>query len=67
MVNGERARHSVVAFYDPAKSMLISPASPLVGKDHPALFPGILYGEHVATWYSKGPDGKKNIDSLVID
>ncbi|KAG0620488.1 hypothetical protein M758_4G220000 [Ceratodon purpureus] len=67
VVNGERSRLSVVAFYDPAKSKLISPASPLVDKDHPALFPSILYGEHVATWYSKGPDGKKNIDSLVIE
>jgi len=67
VVNGERSRYSVATFYDPAKTRLISPAKPLVDKDRPALFPSILFGEHVATWYSKGPDGKKNIDSLVIE
>nr|QCP71067.1 flavone synthase [Pohlia nutans] len=67
VVNGERSRYSVATFYDPAKTRLISPAAPLVDKDRPALFPSILFGEHVATWYSKGPDGKKNIDSLVIE
>lgn len=67
VVNAERSRHSVAVFYDPAKTKLINPASPLVDEDRPALFPSILFGEHVATWYSKGPDGKKNIDSLVIE
>jgi isopenicillin N synthase-like dioxygenase len=67
VVNGERSRKSVAIFYDPAKNRLISPAAPLVDKDHPALFPSILYGDHVLNWYSKGPDGKRTIDSLIIE
>lgn len=67
VVNGQRSRYSVATFYDPAKTVLIKPAEPLVTKDRPAQFPSILYGDHVAMWYSKGPDGKKTIDSLVIE
>lgn len=67
VVNRDRPRMSVATFYDPSKSRYISPASALLENNHPALFRSVLFGEHVSAWYYTGPDGKKNIESLVIE
>lgn len=66
VVNAERARLSVVTFYDPSKSRKICTAPQLVSKDEPQKYRDIIYGDYVSSWYSKGPEGKKNIDALLI-
>ncbi|CAA6665728.1 unnamed protein product [Spirodela intermedia] len=69
VVNPDRPRLSVAAFYDPSKSVEILPAAPLVagGGGSPARYRGVVYGDYVSSWYRKGPDGKRNIDALLID
>lgn len=66
VVNAELARLSVATFYDPSKSRKICTAPQLVSKDEPQKYRGVVYGDYVSTWYSKGPDGKRNIDALLI-
>lgn len=70
MVNPDRPRLSVAAFYDPSKSVEISPAAPLVAGGagrSPARYRGVVYGDYVSSWYGKGPDGRRNIDALLVD
>ncbi|KAI5083376.1 hypothetical protein GOP47_0003119 [Adiantum capillus-veneris] len=66
VVNRNKSRISIATFYDPAKEVVISPASELVGSDHPAKYKHVLFGDHVSAWYQKGPDGKKVLDSLSV-
>ena len=67
VVNAERARLSVATFYDPSKSQKICTAPQLVSKDHPQKYRDVIYGDYVSSWYSKGPEGKRNIDALLIE
>ncbi|MCO5608753.1 hypothetical protein L7F22_062968 [Adiantum nelumboides] len=64
VVNQNKSRISIATFYDPAKKVVISPASELVGSDHPAMYKDVLFGDHVSAWYGKGPKGKKVLESL---
>ncbi|CAN6202424.1 unnamed protein product [Urochloa humidicola] len=66
VVNAERARLSVATFYDPSKSRKICTALQLVSKDEPQKYRDVVYGDYVSSWYSKGPEGKRNIDALLI-
>jgi len=66
VVNAERARLSVATFYDPPKSRKICTAPQLVSKDEPQKYRDVIYGDYVSSWYSKGPEGKRNIDALLI-
>ncbi|WVZ82403.1 hypothetical protein U9M48_029669 [Paspalum notatum var. saurae] len=66
VVNAERARLSVATFYDPSKSRKIFTAPQLVSKDEPQKYREVIYGDYVSSWYSKGPEGKRNIDALLI-
>ncbi|XP_006859068.2 probable 2-oxoglutarate-dependent dioxygenase ANS [Amborella trichopoda] len=66
VVNANRARLSVATFYDPSKETKICPAPHLITDSSPARYLDVLYGDYVSTWYSKGPDGKRNIDALLI-
>lgn len=66
VVNADRARLSVATFYDPSKSRKICTAPQLVSKEHPQKYRDVMYGDYVSSWYSKGPDGKRNIDALLI-
>lgn len=66
VVNAERARLSVATFYDPSKSRKICTAPQLVSKDEPQKYRDVIYGDYVSSWYSKGPEGKRNIDALLI-
>ncbi|KAL1816129.1 hypothetical protein ACET3Z_018703 [Daucus carota] len=60
ITNANRARLSVATFHDPAKTKTISPVI------HPPRYKQVLYGDYVSLWYTKGPDGKRNIDALQI-
>ncbi|XP_054796259.1 jasmonate-induced oxygenase 4 isoform X1 [Prosopis cineraria] len=67
VTNCNRARLSVATFHDPAKTVKISPASELLGESSPPKYRGVVYGDYVSSWYTKGPEGKRNIDALLLD
>jgi isopenicillin N synthase-like dioxygenase len=67
VVNAECARLSVATFYDPSKSQKICTAPRLVSEDHPQKYRDVIYGDYVSSWYRKGPEGKRNIDALLIE
>ncbi|CAM0912901.1 unnamed protein product [Alopecurus aequalis] len=67
VVNAECARLSIATFYDPSKSQKICTAPQLVSKDRPQKYRDVIYGDYVSSWYSKGPEGKRNIDALLIE
>ncbi|CAA0815515.1 2-oxoglutarate (2OG) and Fe(II)-dependent oxygenase superfamily protein [Striga hermonthica] len=60
ITNAKKARLSVATFHDPAKTKTISPAL------EPPIYRPVIYGDYVSSWYSKGPEGKRNIDSLLL-
>lgn len=60
ITNANRARLSVSTFHDPAKTWTVSPVI------HPPRYKQVNYGDYVSLWYTKGPDGKRNIDALQI-
>lgn len=66
LVNATKARISVATFYDPPKERKIYPAPQLVTEGCPQKYREVVYGDYVKSWYSKGPDGKRNIDALLI-
>jgi isopenicillin N synthase-like dioxygenase len=66
ITNATQARLSVATFHDPAKAVKISPVSELVSESSPQYLE-VLYGDYVSSWYTKGPDGKGNINSLLLD
>ncbi|KAG1330432.1 flavonol synthase/flavanone 3-hydroxylase [Cocos nucifera] len=66
VVNAHRARISVATFYDPSKTRIMSAAPQLVTKSCPLKYQEVLYGDYVSSWYGKGPEGKRNIDALLI-
>lgn len=67
ITNPDRPRLSVATFHDPAKPVKISPASELITDSSPAKYPGVVYGDYVSSWYTKGPEGKRNIDALLLE
>lgn len=67
ITNATQARLSVATFHDPAKAMKISPASELVSESSSPQYREVLYGDYVSSWYTKGPDGKGNINSLLFN
>ncbi|XP_027185194.1 probable 2-oxoglutarate-dependent dioxygenase At3g111800 [Coffea eugenioides] len=60
LTNAERARLSVATFHDPAKTRKVFPAF------EPPIYHEVMYGDYVSSWYTKGPEGKRNIDALLI-
>ncbi|KAF8390827.1 hypothetical protein HHK36_023126 [Tetracentron sinense] len=66
ITNAHRARLSVATFHDPAKTTIISPAAELVSKSSPPRYRQVVYGDYVSSWYTKGPEGKRNIDALLL-
>ncbi|KAG2700536.1 hypothetical protein I3843_06G002100 [Carya illinoinensis] len=66
ITNATQSRLSVATFHDPAKATKISPASELVEESSPQ-YREVVYGDYVSSWYTKGPDGKRNIDSLLLN
>lgn len=67
ITNPDRPRLSVATFHDPAKTVRISPASELIDESSPAKYRDVVYGDYVTSWYTKGPEGKRNIDALVLE
>ncbi|GAY32558.1 Fe2OG dioxygenase domain-containing protein [Citrus sinensis] len=67
ITNASRARLSVATFHDPAKTVKISPASELVSKSSLLRYRQVVYGDYVSSWYTKGPEGKRNLDALLLD
>ncbi|KAK7290309.1 hypothetical protein RIF29_04628 [Crotalaria pallida] len=67
ITNPDKARFSVATFHDPAKTKKISPASDLIDESSPAKYQGVVYGDYVLSWYTKGPEGKRNLDALVLE
>lgn len=60
ITNSRKPRLSVATFHDPAKSKKISPVF------EPPLYQEVVYGDFVKSWYTKGPEGKRNIDALLL-
>ncbi|KDP20669.1 hypothetical protein JCGZ_21140 [Jatropha curcas] len=67
ITNASRARLSVATFHDPAKTVKISPISELISKSCPPRYHEVNYADYVSSWYRKGPQGKRNIDALLIN
>ncbi|KAF5174891.1 Dmr6-like oxygenase [Thalictrum thalictroides] len=66
VTNAHQARLSVATFHDPAKSRKILPAAYLTNENCPARYREVVYGDYVSSWYTKGPEGKRNIDALLL-
>ncbi|OVA05720.1 Oxoglutarate/iron-dependent dioxygenase [Macleaya cordata] len=66
ITNSHRSRLSVGTFHDPSKTRKIAPAAPLISEDSPAKYKEVTYGDYVSSWYTKGPEGKRNIDALLL-
>ncbi|KAL8152093.1 hypothetical protein V2J09_021901 [Rumex salicifolius] len=66
VTNANRARLSVATFHDPSKLRKIAPAMELVAKFGGPRYREVVYGDYVASWYTKGPEGKRNIDALLL-
>ncbi|XP_073025741.1 jasmonate-induced oxygenase 4 [Primulina eburnea] len=60
ITNAKKARLSVSSFHDPAKTKIIRPAF------EPPKYRQVVYGDYYSSWYTKGPDGKRNIDTLRL-
>ncbi|WMV48630.1 hypothetical protein MTR67_042015 [Solanum verrucosum] len=60
VTNAGRSRLSVATFHDPSKTRQISPAF------HPPRYRPVIYGDYVSSWYTKGPEGKRNLDALLL-
>ncbi|KAI7757623.1 hypothetical protein M8C21_016514 [Ambrosia artemisiifolia] len=60
ITNANKPRLSVATFHDPAKTTTVTPAF------KPPRYHQVLYGDYVSSWYTKGPNGKRNIDALLI-
>uniref|UniRef100_A0A7N0UAN6 Fe2OG dioxygenase domain-containing protein n=1 Tax=Kalanchoe fedtschenkoi TaxID=63787 RepID=A0A7N0UAN6_KALFE len=66
IANSSKARLSVATFHDPAKPKIISPIADLISESCPPRYRAVLYSDYVSSWYTKGPEGKRNIDSLLL-
>ncbi|EPS73792.1 oxidoreductase, partial [Genlisea aurea] len=60
VTNAESSRLSVAAFHDPAKTKTIRPAL------EPPKYRSVKYGDYVSSWYRKGPEGKRNLEDLLL-
>ncbi|KAL1565361.1 jasmonate-induced oxygenase 4 [Salvia divinorum] len=60
ITNAKKARLSVATFHDPGKTKTVSPAL------KPPKYRPVMYGDYVSSWYTKGPEGKRNIDALLL-
>ncbi|CAL1373866.1 unnamed protein product [Linum trigynum] len=66
VTNSTGARLSVATFHDPSNTRNISPAAVIVAQSSPPRYREVNYGDYMSRWYTKGPEGKRNIDSLLI-
>ncbi|CAA2991432.1 leucoanthocyanidin dioxygenase [Olea europaea subsp. europaea] len=61
ITNATNSRISVATFHDPAKTRKIRSLF------KPPKYHEVMYGDYVSSWYTKGPEGKRNIDSLLLN
>ncbi|CAM8880214.1 unnamed protein product [Rhodiola kirilowii] len=66
ITNSSRARLSVATFHDPAKTKVISPIADITRESFHPRYRSVLYSDYVSSWYTKGPEGKRNIDALIL-
>ncbi|KAJ4977305.1 hypothetical protein NE237_002411 [Protea cynaroides] len=66
ITNAKNDRLSVATFHDPAKTTKTFPVAELINESSPPRYREVVYGDYVSSWYTKGPDGKRNIDGLLI-
>ncbi|KAK4413540.1 protein DMR6-LIKE OXYGENASE 1 [Sesamum alatum] len=60
ITNAKNSRLSVATFHDPAKTKTIRPAF------EPPKYRPVVYGDYVSSWYTEGPEGKRNVDALLL-
>ncbi|XP_065847360.1 jasmonate-induced oxygenase 4-like isoform X2 [Euphorbia lathyris] len=65
ITNSSNSRLSFATFHDPGKTAKISPALKLLRASSPPRYREVYYGDYVSLWYTKGPQGKRNIDALL--
>ncbi|KAI4329704.1 hypothetical protein MLD38_028059 [Melastoma candidum] len=66
VTNARRSRLSIATFHDPSKAKTISPIPELVSTCRPPRYREVVYSAYVSSWYTKGPDGRRNIDALLL-
>lgn len=64
IVNSNKDRVSLAFFYNPKSDLLIEPSKELVTVDRPALYPPMTFDEYRLYIRTKGPCGKKQVESL---
>ncbi|KAK1302749.1 1-aminocyclopropane-1-carboxylate oxidase 1 [Acorus calamus] len=64
-VNTNCARLSVATFYDPSSPGRYS-LLPTRQRGFPCALQRVVYGDYVSSWYGTGPDGRRNLDALLI-
>jgi isopenicillin N synthase-like dioxygenase len=64
IVNSNKERVSLALFYNPKSDLLLEPCKELLTKDQPALYKPMTYDEYRLTIRTKGPCGKKQVESL---
>lgn len=64
IVNSNKDRVSLALFYNPRSDLLIEPFKQLVSDDRPAVYPPMTYEEYRLYVRTKGPCGKKQVESL---
>lgn len=64
IVNSNKDRVSLAFFYNPKSDLLIEPSKELVTEDRPALYPPMTFDEYRLYIRTKGPSGKKQVESL---
>ncbi|KAK6943485.1 Isopenicillin N synthase-like, Fe(2+) 2OG dioxygenase domain [Dillenia turbinata] len=65
ITNSNQERVSLAFFYNPKSDLLIEPAKELVTEDQPALYPPMTFDEYRIYIRTKGPCGKKQVESLI--
>ncbi|KAL6576266.1 hypothetical protein OROHE_000047 [Orobanche hederae] len=60
ITNAKSPRLSIATFHDPAKTKMIQSVL------EPPKYKPVMYGDYVSSWYTKGPQGKRNLNNLLL-
>ncbi|KAL6998427.1 hypothetical protein U1Q18_008553 [Sarracenia purpurea var. burkii] len=64
IANATKERVSIAFFYNPNGDIPIGPATELITKDQPALYPAMTFNEYRLLIRRRGPCGKSQVESL---
>lgn len=64
IANSEKDRVSLAFFYNPNSELIMEPIKELVTEEMPAIYHPMTFDEYRLFIRTKGPCGKKQIDSL---